>query len=178
MNRVLILPLLMGICSVGYGQKFTTEKSFVSFFSKATIEDITAKNSKSTSLFNEQTGEIVFVIPIHDFEFAKSLMKEHFNEKYMDSEKFPKSTFQGKITGFDSNANGEQKATASGKLTIHGVTHDVEIPGTLEFTDGKVNMKSTFTVKLADYAVAIPQLMWRNIAEQVEVKVEFTYKPL
>jgi hypothetical protein len=58
------------------------------------------------------------------------------------------------------------------------VTHDVAISGTMEFQNGKIVMKSKFIVKLADYAIAIPQLLWQNIAEQVEVKVEFTYKAL
>jgi polyisoprenoid-binding protein YceI len=177
MTRLTVF-FIFAILTAGYGQKYSSEKSFVSFFSKAAIEDITAENTKSTSLFNESTGEIVFVIPIKDFEFAKALMKEHFNEKYMDTEKFPKATFQGKVSGFDPKGTGEQKAVADGKLSIHGVTHDVAISGTMEFQNGKIVMKSKFIVKLADYAIAIPQLLWQNIAEQVEVKVEFTYKAL
>jgi hypothetical protein len=77
-----------------YSQKFTAEKSHVSFFSDAAIEDISAENTKASSIFNTATSEIVFSIPIKDFRFAKALMQEHFNEKYMDSEKFPKATFQ------------------------------------------------------------------------------------
>ena len=65
---------------------------------------------------------------------------------------------------------------AQGKLTIHGVTKDVEIPGTIEKQGDKLVMKSVFIVKLADYKVDIPKLMWQNIAEQVEVTVNFTYK--
>ena len=97
------------------GQKYSAEKSFVAFFSHAAIEDITADNTKSVSIFNSATGDIAFSIPIKEFEFAKSLMKEHFNEKYMDSEKYPKSTFQGKINGFDAKATGVQNVKATGK---------------------------------------------------------------
>ena len=158
-------------------QKYSLEKSFVSFYSHATIEDITAENTKSVSIFNSSTGDIAFSIPIKEFEFAKSLMKEHFNEKYMDSEKYPKATFQGKVIGFDSKATGVQNAKATGKLTIHGETKEVELPGTIEVQGSNLVMKSKFIVKLEDYKIAIPQLMWQNIAEQVEVTVEFTYKP-
>lgn len=158
-------------------QKYSLEKSFVSFYSHATIEDITAENTKSVSIFNSSTGDIAFSIPIKEFEFAKSLMKEHFNEKYMDSEKYPKATFQGKVIGFDSKATGVQNSKATGKLTIHGETKEVELPGTIEVQGSNLVMKSKFIVKLEDYKIAIPQLMWQNIAEQVEVTVEFTYKP-
>jgi polyisoprenoid-binding protein YceI len=170
--------LIFGIYLSAHGQKYTAEKSLVSFFSDATIEDITAKNTKASSIFNAATGDVVFSIPIKEFDFAKSLMKEHFNEKYMDTEKFPKSTFQGKIVGFQEKTNGVQQARAKGKLTIHGVTKEIDVPGTIEVVDGKVVMKSSFIVKLEDYGIAIPQLLWQNIAEQVEVKVEFTYKPI
>jgi polyisoprenoid-binding protein YceI len=176
MKKILIISLVL-LSGNSLAQKYTTEKTFVSFFSDAAIEDITAKNKKSTSLFNAETGDIAFSVPIKEFEFAKSLMKEHFNEKYMDTEKYPKSTFQGKVTGFNPQASGVQNAKAQGKLSIHGVTKDVEIPGTIEKQGDKLLMKSKFVVKLEDYKIEIPQLLWQNIAEQVEVTVDFVYKP-
>ena len=78
-------------------QKYVLEKSTVIFYSEATIENITAKNEKASSVLNSETTEVAFSIPIREFQFAKKLMQEHFNEKYLESEKFPKSTFSGKI---------------------------------------------------------------------------------
>jgi polyisoprenoid-binding protein YceI len=176
MKKIWILALsLLSVTS--FAQKYVVEKSTVVFFSDAAVEDITAKNTKSTSIFNVETGEIAFSIPVQDFVFAKSLMKEHFNEKYMDTEKYPKSTFQGKIEGYDAKVSGSQNAKAIGKLTIHGVTKEVEIPGTLEISAGNVVLHTKFIVKLEDYNVKRPQLLWKNIAEQVEVTADFTYKP-
>jgi len=159
-------------------QKFTTDKSYVKFYSHATIEDIAAENTKASSIFNETNGDVVFSIPIKEFEFEKSLMKEHFNEKYMETEQYPKATFSGKITGYQSTVTGEQKATAVGKLIIHGITQEVQIPGTIEKVNGALKLKSKFMVKLVDYKIKIPQLLWKNIAEEVEVTVEFSYKSL
>jgi hypothetical protein len=172
--------LLFGLgllTATSYAQKYSTEKTFVSFFSDAAIEDITAENTKTAGVFNAATGDIAFSVPIKDYEFAKSLMKEHFNEKYMETEKYPKSTYQGKVSGYDPNATGVQNVKATGKLTIHGVTKDVELPGTIEKQGDKLVMKSKFIVKLEDYNIAIPQLLWQNIAEQVEVTADFTFKP-
>jgi hypothetical protein len=163
------LAMLLACIAIGANaQKYTSEKSSVTFFSSATLEDIKADNTKSSSVFDASNGNI--------FQFKKSLMQEHFNEKYMDTEKYPKSTFQGKIIGFDVNATATQNVKAQGKLTIHGVTRDVEIPGTIEKQGDKLVMNSVFIVKLVDYKVEIPKLMWQNIAEQVEVTVNFTYK--
>lgn len=158
-------------------QKYVVENGVITFFSDAVIEDIKAENIKMSSIFNIETSDIAFSIPIREFQFEKKLMQQHFNEKYMDSEKFPKGTFTGKIEGFDKSASSIQPVTATGKLTIHGVTQPVTMQGTIEMKNTKVAMKSRFIVKLADYKIDIPQLMWQNIAEQVEVTVEITYKP-
>ena len=158
-------------------QKYVVENGVITFFSDAVIEDIKAENIKMSSIFNIETSDIAFSIPIREFQFEKKLMQQHFNEKYMDSEKFPKGTFTGKIEGFDKSASSIQPVTATGKLTIHGVTQPVTMQGTIEMKNSKVAMKSRFIVKLADYKIDIPQLMWQNIAEQVEVTVEITYKP-
>lgn len=170
--------IVLVFCSLEcHAQKVTSNRSKVIFFSNAAIEDIKAVNEKSISIFNIGTGEIVFSIPIKEFQFDKSLMKQHFNEKYMDSDKFPKATFAGSISGYDVGQSGEQKVIAKGRLTIHGVEREVEIPGTLEWGGGKIIANSIFNVKLQDYKIKIPKLLWQKIAEEVEVTVEFNYQP-
>lgn len=177
-KKILLLALcITALVYSSVAQKYITEKTFVSFFSDAAIEDISAENTKTAGAFNAANSEIAFSVPIKDYEFEKSLMKEHFNEKYMETEKYPKSTFEGKISGFDPNASGVQKVVSQGKLTIHGQTREVEIPGTIEKQGENLVMKSKFIVKLEDYKITIPKLLWQNIAEQVEVTVDFTFKP-
>jgi hypothetical protein len=179
MRRILIfLVCLITSAEFASAQKYATDKGQISFFSDAAIEDIEAINTVVGSIFNSATGELVYILKIRDFIFHKSLMREHFNEKYMESEKFPKSTFQGKIIGFKPNVPGEQKVKAVGKLSMHGVTRDIDVPGTIELLNGKLLAKSKFKVKLADYNIKIPTLVWQNIAEEIEVKIDFIYKPV
>ncbi|HYG17864.1 MAG TPA: YceI family protein [Ohtaekwangia sp.] len=160
-----------------FSQRFFAEKSQIRFFSDGIVEDISAENTKVTSIFDAK-GDIAFLMSMKDFQFEKKLMQVHFNEKYMESEKFPKSSFQGKISGFDPSASGQQPVKATGKLSIHGVTKDVEMPGTIEVAGNQVLMKSTFKVKLIDYNIKVPQIVWQNIAQEVEVSVDLTYRPL
>lgn len=176
--RVIAACVAVGaFATASFGQKLVASEGYVAFFSDATIEDIKAENTASTSIFNVETGDIAFSIPIAEFVFDKSLMRQHFNEKYMETEKFPRSTFSGRISGYSREAKGPQPATAKGKLTIHGVTREIEVPGTLDFQGDAVIAKSKFMVKLADYKVKIPQLLWQNIAEEVEVTIDFKFKP-
>src|SRR5688572_26549037 len=101
MTRLLICCLLILTGQGLFAQKYIAEKSEIVFFSDAPMEDIKATNKKASSIFNTSNNEIVFSVPISEFQFAKSLMQEHFNEKYMESDKYPKSTFQGTIQNFD-----------------------------------------------------------------------------
>jgi hypothetical protein len=171
--RVLFLVMALNASA----QKFVSERSTIIFFSSAAIEDITATNTKASSIINLTTSEVAYSVLIKEFKFEKKLMQQHFNEKYMESDKYPKSTFAGKLEGFDPSATMVQQVKAIGKLTIHGVTKEVIIPGTIEVSPTKILVKSKFMVKLADYKIEIPKLLWQNIAEQVEVTVEFIYKP-
>ena len=174
---LLLLPVAIP-WQVTAQQRYFAEKSVVSFFSDGVVEDISATNSKVTSIFDAHDGEVAYLLSIKDFQFVNKLMQVHFNEKYMDTEKFPKSSFQGQITGFNLNSTGKQQVKAKGKLTMHGVTHDIDVPGTVEVVDNRLALKSKFIIKLSDYDIKIPQIVWQNIAQQVEVTVDFMYRPL
>ncbi len=174
--KACLVLLLVSFNFSAQSQRYTLEKSNVAFFSDAAIEDIKAENVKASSLWNASTGEVVFSVPIKDFEFEKSLMKEHFNEKYLESEKYPKATFQGKFLSVRIGDVGEQVVSVSGKLTIHGVTRDIKAGGTIEFNPTQIIARSKFIIRLEDYKIKIPQLVWQNIAEDVEVTLEFIYK--
>ncbi|MBT1703648.1 YceI family protein [Chryseosolibacter indicus] len=177
MRKYVVLYLFILISGILNAQRYTSEKGHITFFSDATIEDIEAENTIVGSLFNATSGEVVYIIKIRDFVFDKALMREHFNEKYMESEKYPKATFQGRVVGFKPDIIGAQKVRAVGKLSMHGVVRDIDVPGSAENVNGKIHMKSKFIMKLEDYNIKIPTLVWQNIAEQIEVSVDFIYKP-
>jgi hypothetical protein len=178
MKQLIVFVCCLLLNEAALGQKFKSEKGLISFFSDGIIEDIAADNAGVGTLFNSNTGELVFIVPIKEFKFQKSLMREHFNEKYMETDKFPKSTFQGKLVGYEMGVTGEQKVKAVGKLTLHGVTKDIEVPGILEVNGDRAVMKSKFKIKLKDFNIKIPTIVWQNIAEEVDVKIDFTYKKL
>jgi len=177
-NQVFIRGLfLISIISVNasFAQTYILEKGTVTFFSSAPLEDIKATNNNTRSVFDSDKGDIVFSIPIKEFQFKKSLMQEHFNEKYLESDKFPKSSFSGKVSGFTKGtANGN--VWAEGTLEIHGVKNQVKIPGTLNFSGDQVHIECKFVVKLEDYKIKIPSLLFQNIAEEVEVSLNYDYK--
>jgi len=177
LKRLILLTVLTLAFGTLSAQKFMLSEGFVQFYSKATLEDIKAINKKTSGLFNIETGGVAFIIPVNQFQFEKKLMQEHFNEKYMESDKFPNASFAGTIREFDIGKSGEQMVVAKGQLTIHGVTQPVEVKGVAEKQGDIISLRAVFMVRLEDYKVKIPQLMWQNIAEQVEVTVDVRFKP-
>src|SRR5688500_8560062 len=102
MRNVLLLLVIVVCPALSYGQHYLTSNGVITFYSHAAIEDIKASNKKVSSGLNAVSNEIAFSVTIMHFVFPKKLMQEHFNEKYMESEKYPTATFTGKIEGYDS----------------------------------------------------------------------------
>jgi hypothetical protein len=174
--KIVLLLYLSCSCYLLQAQKFVSESSKVSFFSDAPMEDIEAHNDEGTSILIADNGQVAFSIPIRGFNFEKSLMQEHFNEKYLESDKYPNSTFKGRISGYNETVSGWQKATATGNLLIHGVTREVNVEGEINFANSGCILRAKFPVKLENYKIKIPKVVFYNIAEEVEVSVEFNYK--
>ncbi len=160
--------------------KYITNHGKVSFFSSTLLENIEGVNSKVSSILDTETGGIVFSMHIKDFVFDKSLMQEHFNENYMESEKYPKSIFKGTIVNLSEiqfDKNGTYSASIEGDLTIHNVTRAVKTTGTLEVKEGIILAKAKFPVQLKDYQITIPTVVFQKIAESVDVTVNIAYEP-
>jgi polyisoprenoid-binding protein YceI len=177
MKKLLLLALLLPTFAFSQ-KKYSSEMSLLTFFSDGIIEDIQAKNTRVTSIMDVVKGEMAFLVRIKEFQFEKKLMQTHFNEKFMESEKYPKATFLGTFKGFDPSKSGSQPVTAKGKLFIHGIYRDVTVPGTMEVKGNSIVVKAAFKVRLEDYNIAIPQILFKNIAEEVDVKLNITYTAL
>lgn len=176
--NIAVLLLVIAGFHVAKSQVYVASSSEISFFSEAPQENIEALNKKSSSLLNTKTKQLVFQVPIGAFDFEKDLMEEHFNENYMETEKYPKATFNGTIKeGVDFEKDGIYKAQVSGKLTIHGVTKDRSIDGEITVKDGAISLKSQFAVKLEEHNVAIPKVVVLKIAEEVLVTIKAAYSP-
>ena len=179
MKKIILSLTILSFSFSGSAQDmFTVSKGEVTFFSDAPIEDITAENKQPGSMINMITREIAVIIPVRNFIFEKELMKEHFNEKYMESDKYPMASFKGMIAeDVDISKDGEYPATAKGKLVLHGVEQDIILVGRIKRSGSSITVISDFKVALKDFNITIPKLLFENIAEIIEVHVSLEYKP-
>lgn len=172
----LLFILLMPIFVMAQG-KIYTKKGTIKFESEAPMEKIEAVNRRVVSAIDVKSGAIEFSVLIRSFEFEKALMQEHFNEEYMESAKFPKATFKGTITNIDDinfKKDGQYKAKVKGKMTIHGVTKEVNSSAVFTVKSGKISATSSFNVALEDYNIKVPSMMSEKIAEVVDVSVKIS----
>jgi hypothetical protein len=151
----------------------------ITFFSKAPLEDIEAKSQSLNSVLNIVNNELVFFVPMRSFKFKKALMQEHFNEKYVASDKFPNATYKGKIiTAIDYSKDGEYEITATGIFTVHGVEKQRTDKGRLIIKGGTITIQSEFIVALKDHNIKIPKLLTEYITETVKVNFSINYNLL
>lgn len=180
MKKIIITALTILSLNTAFSQiyKGKEDATTVSFFSKNTMEDIDAVNKKATFVMNTSTGDIQAAITMTFFKFKSPLMEEHFNENYVESEKYPTSVFKGKVAEkIDLTKDGVYKVNVTGKLTLHGVTKDVTIPGTLTKKGNEIIIDAKFKVKLADYQIKVPSLYVQTIAEEIDVTVNSVMEP-
>ncbi len=174
---IAILFVFQSTNSTVFAQRYTLEDSKVHFFSSAVVEDIEAVNKDCKGVIDSKTDAFSFRIPIKSFVFPSSLMQQHFNENYMESEKYPNATFKGKIEGdYDLKKDGTYDVMAVGDLEIHGKKQPRKIHSQIIVKNGKASIKSTFNVKLEDHDVEIPSLMFQKIAEIIKVDMNSDLK--
>jgi hypothetical protein len=176
MKRILIVALSILVGEAMFAQKLMTRSGEIKFdASMPDLVEIAGTNSGASCILDQSTGDFVALALIKSFKFKSPLMEEHFNENYMESSKFPKSTFKGKILNFDASKLSGSKVSyeLEGDLTIHGVTKKIKTKITLVENAGKVMATSNFTVKCKDYAIEIPSLVKEKFAENIKVSLDF-----
>ncbi|WP_316825825.1 YceI family protein [Pedobacter miscanthi] len=178
MQKLFFTLTALFLCTGIKAQIWVSKSVNSSFFSTTPIEDIDAQSKTGASAINTKTNDIIFKINNTSFQFKKKLMQEHFNENYMESDKFPTSDFKGKIVEqIDFSKPGTYPITVKGNLQIHGITKEYTAKGSLVITADEAKATSAFNVKLADHDIKIPTIVFKQIAETVQVKMTAIYQP-
>ena len=179
MRKITLLLVTFILAANGlFAQKYITKEGEIEIFSETSLFTIEAKNQKVASILNAETGDIVSSTLVRSFKFREALVGEHFNENYMESHKFPKSIFKGKITNFSSidlSKDGTYDVTIEGDLTMHGETQPVNTKGTLVVKGDIISAKTEFIVSLANFKIEIEESYKDRIKDEIKLTVHFDY---
>jgi hypothetical protein len=180
MKKLIFALVFIFAVQAGFAQlRYFTKTGSVSFQAGTALEDIDGVNKSTTSVFDAITGQIEFALLVKGFEFKSALMMEHFNENYLESNKYPKAVFKGKIMNIDKvnfKKTGEYPVTVKGTLEMHGITKEIETAGVFKvLNDETVTSTAAFTVTLEDYKIAIPGLVKDKISKTAKITVYCSY---
>jgi len=176
-KQTIMLAVILFFSITAYSQdRLVTTNTHIRFFSTTPAEDIESNNYASTGTINTSNGNVAFSVPMQSFEFEKSLMQRHFNQKkFLHTSEFPTARLTAKITNFDQidlSKDGNYEAIVEGDLTIRGETNKIKEKGTITVKGGEFETKSVFLVTLADYGITFGSgKPSTNIADKVEVTV-------
>jgi len=175
-RSILLISALLGvvICQVK-GQKVYTKNGKVTFYSKAPLENIDAVNKSATAILFTKTGAIQVSVSIKGFEFEKALMQEHFNENYLESDKYPRAVFSGNVQQNEKinySNDGMYMVTVKGSLMIHNVSRDIEAQGKIIIVNSIPRLIAEFNVSLEVYNITIPALVANKISKTVKIAVD------
>ena len=184
MNKKSQVPLYFFCCACFvfltaplFGQKkYSVTSSRMSFTSNAELELITAASNKVQGLIDPSNNQFAFTVDVKSFQgFNSALQREHFNEKYLESEKFPKARFAGKIIEpIDLTIDGSYDVRAKGDLEIHGQKQTRILKSKISVSKGVINLETRFFVPLADHNISIPTIVSQKIATEIEVEFNAT----
>jgi hypothetical protein len=173
MKNIIIVFVLFLTWTNADAQILMTKNATISFHSHTFLENIDAVNNNVMAVIDGTKKNIAFSLLMKQFDFPKKLMQTHFNENYVESDKFPKATFSGSYAeNADLAKDGSYQIIVNGKLTIHGVTKQVQIPATLTVKAGTITGTTTFKLNPTDYNIDIPFIVRDKIEKENTVKVK------
>ncbi len=181
MKKIILFVFILLTVNTSFAQRYLSKTGSVSFYSDAPLEKIEAQNHQVNCALDTKSGFFVVKILMRSFIFEKALMQEHFNEDYVESDKFPNAFFKGKIINLkdiDFSKPGIYPAVIEGQMTIHGVTQNVKAKGTFTISKKGILAQAKFPLKIKNYGISIPDVVAGKIAENMEITTDILLRPL
>jgi len=174
MKKIIVLICFIITCYArAEAQLYMTRTGFIGFYSKTSLEDINAENNQVYAIIDAGKKNLAFSVLLKGFIFKKELMQEHFNENYVESDKYPKASFTGTYTGnVMLTSNGSYKIRVKGNLTLHNITKPIDEAAELQVSNGKLLGTAVFKLKPEDFNISIPSLVRDKINSEITVHVK------
>jgi hypothetical protein len=179
MKKIALFTLVVLCSFTPIQEKKITKTGTITFeASVPSFEEVKGKNTAVTCILNTTNGEIAALALMKGFRFKVALMEEHFNENYVESSKFPKATFKGKIEDFDISkiSTSAKDYTIKGKLELHGKSKDISSVAKIKKIGSDIEVKTTFSVNVSDFNIEIPSVVSKKVAKKVSIDCNFLLK--
>lgn len=169
--KYFFLIVFIIVCSFNTkAQVYNAQEMYIHIFSPAPIADIEAISNAAVASINTSKNEIDIELKVGSFKFKKALMQTHFNEKYIESDKYPNAHFKGKFKDeIDLEKDGLYNITLEGRFSIHGVEKPKTINCSILVKDKKITFETAFKLMSADYKIKAPDIIYRKVGQEVSI---------
>ena len=178
--RLVLLALMILQASAGWTQTPLVDRQGTIHFraSKETFVPVKAENHQASAILDLESGALASLVLVKEFKFKNALMQEHFNENYMDSDRYPKITFEGSIKDFDAEALSESPIDyiVKGEIYLHGIRKEISVPLEASKRHSILLITSEFSLKPEDFNIKIPKIVRYKIAKEVIITLEFNFQ--
>ncbi|WP_264563433.1 YceI family protein [Flavobacterium sp. N3904] len=179
MKSFTLLFLILSISAIEAQEKLTTSKCIIHFEASVPLfEEVEAQNDAVSCVLIPDKSQITFVAIIKKFEFKRDLMKEHFNNNYMESDQYSKAIFKGIIEKFDLKdiTETEKEYQIKGKIQIHGQTKLITVTARIKRVLDGIKIESHFNLNTDDFKIVIPSIVIAKVSKNVNTKIECILK--
>ena len=154
-------------------QRYMTRNAEVYFLSDTdALEVVEATNNQVGAAVDLSSKNIAFQIQMRAFKFKIALMEEHFNENYVESEKYPKATFKGAFANLPKDLSKQHELLVDGVMDFHGIQKDIEVNVSLQIIDEELVGTSNFVLSCSDYGIKIPKIVSDKLSNEIQVTVK------
>ncbi|HLY68150.1 MAG TPA: YceI family protein [Puia sp.] len=171
MKKNIFISIFLLSATNMYCQTYMSKTAFIGFYSKTPLEDIVAESQQAYAVVDLDKKQLAFAVLLKGFAFKKELMQTHFNENYVESDKYPKANFTGSFNAAPDKNGDPTGVLVTGNLTLHGTTKNMTVPATMQMVNGKLIAQATFTCKPEDFNISVPSLVRDKIASEIRVEV-------
>ena len=139
-------------------------------------EPIKADNKKVKVTFDPRTKILECIALVEDYDFELDLMKKHFNENYLESGRYPKAVFRGKIADFDARniSDNPKEHIIVGKMLLHGKAKQIAVKAIIKKTKDGFIITSNFVLNPDDFEIEIPSIFSKKVSKIVTTNLVAT----
>ncbi len=157
-----------------------SKPNMVKFISNAKIESFEGKTSAIDGyLYWEgdsltEKSVLYFEVDLNSIDTGIGLRNRHMRENYLHTDQYPFTHYTGKIVKSTPVSDHSWGVKTDGKIFIHGVEQPLSVTGTIILMDdGSYRIVTKFGVRLPDFKIEIPSIMFLKIDENMDLMLDF-----
>lgn len=174
MIKITLTALLLAASAYAGNLSFESGsiKAHTEVFGDSSIDPVFKKATSHLSM-GDSIASLRGNVEVSIGDFISDNAKRDANmHETMESDKFPKASFEIK----EVISKGGDNVTLKGMMNIHGVSKPLNFEGSVSEEGSKVRIKAKSSMKMSDYGINPPKMVFLTVRDQVDLNVDISLK--